>query len=532
MTRDVGANSLAAKTTRPLNGHEIRLLFLADKEEIAAPVRSALEAGSGEVSIKFVAVAPRNLRKDLTNVDVILACISDKKSAYLKLLKDLRTSNALVGFVAIAPPESDKLLALYLEAGADDYVSDRELSRLPLTIRNVSEKVNAARALLRMRETNRASADTFEVEKTGVLLIDVANGIIAGMNDTFNKMWRAASGELNFSFANPGSTKARDSFFNKLSKTYPELKKPSRIGIDLPAGNGSHLNIDATIVRMEGRSGSQVMMLIDDVAEITDNGHIPTVAVLHPSRISNGGMTALKQTADYALFALNPDGCMMMWNEDAERLTGYAKEDVLGREFSVLFSENDRREELPRLLLNTARQNGHDEGEFELVPKDGRNLWVRIVTTLLVSETNEPAGFAVVAKELEGNRRWLQVLAEREKELHGLAEHLEAVHENDRTKIARKLHDEFGQMLTALRLDMTILNRMISKSVDSVKRIPLLEKLSVTSQLIESMIMSTFQLRQMSSHTSAVDPEGKRISGWQKPTWSINDRDIMQERDL
>ncbi len=46
-----------------------------------------------------------------------------------------------------------------------------------------------------------------------------------------------------------------------------------------------------------------------------------------------------------------------------------------------------------------------------------------------------------------------------------------------------------------------------------------------------SIVLSRIQFRQMNSHTSAVDPDGKIIHGWQRPSWSVNGEDIVQGRD-
>ncbi len=493
MIRDAEVKSLALNTARPSHGHEIRLLFLADNEEIASPVRDILQKESSEMSVKFVTVAPKILRKDLANVDVILAYISENKTAYLKLLRDVRARRVPVGFIAIAPPQANQLLAEYLEAGADDYISIPDLTRLPLSIRNVFEKIDASRTLTRIRESREDSSDTVDTARTGLLLIDTADKAILGTNAVFSRMYQEASGGLSlpFPFPRPATPIHRNNFFKRLSKIQADSRKPSQVRLELPSESGLNLQMAGTAVRMEGSSGSPIMILVDDVAEVAESNNVSVADELALSRKFNEVSEPVNAITECALFTLDLQGRVTLWNDNAKRLTGYERSEVLGRPFATIISSNDRREGLPQQSLNEALQDGRSEGELEILPKNDGPLWVRVVMTLLLSEKDEPVGFIVLAKKLDEYGRWQRVLAKRESELHGLAEHLESEHESDRTMIARKLHDEFGQMLTALRLDVTILNRMISKSVDSVKRIPLLEKLSVTSQLIESMIMST-----------------------------------------
>src|SRR5215213_7802452 len=44
---------------------------------------------------------------------------------------------------------------------------------------------------------------------------------------------------------------------------------------------------------------------------------------------------------DYAIFTLDPQGCVASWNAGAERLEGYNSEEIVGEHFSVFFGEDD-----------------------------------------------------------------------------------------------------------------------------------------------------------------------------------------------
>ena len=44
---------------------------------------------------------------------------------------------------------------------------------------------------------------------------------------------------------------------------------------------------------------------------------------------------------DYAIFMLDPEGRIASWNRGAERIKGYSEEEVLGRHFSIFYTEED-----------------------------------------------------------------------------------------------------------------------------------------------------------------------------------------------
>jgi PAS domain-containing protein len=66
---------------------------------------------------------------------------------------------------------------------------------------------------------------------------------------------------------------------------------------------------------------------------------------------------------DYAIYMLDPDGRIVIWNEGAERITGYAATEIVGQHVSVFYSEADRAEGVPMQHLHTAV--AHDRVEVE-----------------------------------------------------------------------------------------------------------------------------------------------------------------------
>src|SRR5207245_4324027 len=54
---------------------------------------------------------------------------------------------------------------------------------------------------------------------------------------------------------------------------------------------------------------------------------------------------------DYAIFALDTAGNVATWNKGAQRLKGYTAEEIVGRNFSVFYPEEDVRADNPRREL-------------------------------------------------------------------------------------------------------------------------------------------------------------------------------------
>jgi PAS domain S-box-containing protein len=58
---------------------------------------------------------------------------------------------------------------------------------------------------------------------------------------------------------------------------------------------------------------------------------------------------------DYAIYLLDPEGRISSWNSGAQRIKGYVAEEVMGKSFSMFFTEEDRRLGRPQAALDTAR---------------------------------------------------------------------------------------------------------------------------------------------------------------------------------
>ena len=77
---------------------------------------------------------------------------------------------------------------------------------------------------------------------------------------------------------------------------------------------------------------------------------------------------------DYAIFMLDGNGRVTTWNSGAERLKGYKADEIIGKDFSVFYTEEERQAGHPKRLLETALRDGRYEEENWRVRKDGSTV--------------------------------------------------------------------------------------------------------------------------------------------------------------
>lgn len=107
---------------------------------------------------------------------------------------------------------------------------------------------------------------------------------------------------------------------------------------------------------------------------------------------------------DYGIFALDPQGHVVSWNTGAERIKGWAADEILGVHFSRFYPP-ETRDRLPATMLARAARDGAAEDEGWRVRKDGARFWANVVITALFNEAGELRGFAKVTRDITERKR-------------------------------------------------------------------------------------------------------------------------------
>lgn len=112
----------------------------------------------------------------------------------------------------------------------------------------------------------------------------------------------------------------------------------------------------------------------------------------------------VQSVTDYAIFMLDAHGHVASWNAGAQRIKGYAPEEIIGRHFSDFYTEADRAAGLPRVGLDTATRNGRWEHEGQRVRKDGSTFWAHVVIDAIRDDAGKLLGFAKVTRDITERR--------------------------------------------------------------------------------------------------------------------------------
>ena len=106
------------------------------------------------------------------------------------------------------------------------------------------------------------------------------------------------------------------------------------------------------------------------------------------------------EVQDYAIILLDRDGNIEDWNAGAEYIKGYTADEIIGRNFRIFYTKEDREAKLPETLIGIAVRKGRAHHEGWRVRKDGTKFWGSITITALHGHHGNIIGFSKVTRDL------------------------------------------------------------------------------------------------------------------------------------
>ena len=113
---------------------------------------------------------------------------------------------------------------------------------------------------------------------------------------------------------------------------------------------------------------------------------------------------------DYAIFMLDPQGRVASWNAGAQRIKGYAPDEIIGSHFSRFYMPDDLARGVPAHGLSTAAREGRWEAEGLRVRKDGSTFWAHVIIDAIRDEGGKVIGFAKVTRDVSERKKAEQAL--------------------------------------------------------------------------------------------------------------------------
>jgi diguanylate cyclase (GGDEF)-like protein/PAS domain S-box-containing protein len=126
--------------------------------------------------------------------------------------------------------------------------------------------------------------------------------------------------------------------------------------------------------------------------------------------------------SEYAIFGLSIDGRIASWNEGATQIFGYTADEVLGRDYAMLFSDDDLSAGRPQAELVASLEWGKTSVDGWHVRKDGTRFWCTDTIQTVRDERGAISGFSKVVRDYTESHIAAERLRESEERLRLLIE--------------------------------------------------------------------------------------------------------------
>jgi len=185
---------------------------------------------------------------------------------------------------------------------------------------------------------------------------------------------------------------------------------------------------------------------------------------------SEARLAAVVETAMDAIITVDGKQNVVLFNRAAEEVFRYRREDVVGRPLERLLPQRFRdahREHVQRFGEDrtTSRRMG-DTTTLAALRADGSEFPIE-ASISHVTLHGEPF-FTVILRDITLRKRQDEALLRQQQELRELSAQALEVREEEKTLIARELHDELGQLLTALKMDLAWLRERLPAGGDKL----------------------------------------------------------------
>jgi PAS domain S-box-containing protein len=376
---------------------------------------------------------------------------------------------------------NEEIAVQAMKAGLDDYVlkSPRHYARLASAVHMALERTKQRKAL---HEAERRFQSLFTDVPLGLFRV-ARDGRIVDANPALMEMLGYPDRE---SLAPVKAT----NFFAEPKERHAMLNLLKRSGIVRL--------FEAHIYRRDGKifwaeanaralrnAANQVTYYEGSLEDITARKQAEQSR--HESEARKG---AILNSALDAIITIDDRGRINEFNPAAEKMFGRARASVMGQELAELIVPPSLRDK-HRRGLERYLASGHGpligkRMETTAMRADGKEFPVEL--TINKVNLEGPPLFTGFVRDITDRKRAETQLRDSREQLRALAAYLQSVREEERTRIARQVHDELGQTLTVLKMDLAWLDKKMAEVSDSDDLQQFEEKLKELRRQVDAII--------------------------------------------
>lgn len=180
-------------------------------------------------------------------------------------------------------------------------------------------------------------------------------------------------------------------------------------------------------------------------------------------------------------------------NTAVEEVFGWKPEELIGKSVTLFYRNEQEAEDIGRHFYSTLEHQRTFVAVFNCRRKDGRDILCRM-RSARIGDALTQRRIVITYEDITEQKKAEEELANSREKLRNLSLHLQSAREKESTRIAREIHDELGQSLTALQMDLAWLGVSIPQA-DLALAAKIKRMKNVVDTTIESVHRISTELR-------------------------------------
>lgn len=366
------------------------------------------------------------------------------------ILMDIKLSGSLDGIETAHKIKQNKdIPVIYLTAFADDEILDK--AKLtdpfgyllkPFDVRDLKKTIEIALYKHNLEKKLKQSEEKFRIlfdySPLGNVVFSLS-GEVVDVNPALAQMLGFSKEEL-----------IEKNIWHWFPFLYDEIDKDSNLNgkiiettIKNPFGNIVWIRVTISQIYLPHQDTKHYLALVEDITIKTQNEELLKESETRLRRMVENLPAGAIYIADN----------MFYYNKEVEKITGYMANEIKNLDdwFAKLYPENT--DEIKQYYLNDRQTGFQNPRIVEITRKDKSKRFVEFIAHLFISD--EVWIFSDITDRVNAEE---EILRSRD-QLKKLSEYLQSAREEERAAIAREVHDDLGQSLTALKMDIVWLKK-------------------------------------------------------------------------
>ena len=195
-------------------------------------------------------------------------------------------------------------------------------------------------------------------------------------------------------------------------------------------------------------------------------------------------------TSGEVIFLTDQEGIFTYINPAFTSLYGFTSDEIIGKNTPDILNSEIFNKTVYEDFWKTLLKGVEVRGELINKKKDGTLINIESSSTPILDEDNKIIGFLGIQRDITERKSAEKALNNSQQQLRNFAAHLQNIREEEKIAVAREIHDDLGQMLVALKIEIGLFNQKMKKG-NSLKSNEIISEFDEISEMVDKTIKTT-----------------------------------------